>query len=112
MVTGFSVTFERWDYEAQEAGDTDDRGYVIQNVSLRDAMRDGLEYPSPEWCGYDCEANEYPIRAPRWLTWHNWNDGTRERLETGIIEERALHIPAAVTDSSRRRICRLFGVQS
>jgi hypothetical protein len=111
MVKGFSVTFERWDDAAAEAGDTNDHGFVIENVSLSDAMRDGLEYLKPEWSGF-CEANEYPVRAPQWLTWPNWNENTREWYETSIIESRSLHIPEGVTSASRRRIARLFAAYS
>jgi hypothetical protein len=104
----FSVTFERWNDEAFEAGDTDDRGFVIEDVSLRDAMRLGLEFYNPSWGG-SCEADEHPVINPQWLTWPKWNDGTREHYTTGVIESRSLHIPDGVTASSRRRIARLFG---
>jgi hypothetical protein len=103
-MTGFNVTFERWDEAAVEAGDTDDRGFIIEDVSLRDAVQFGLEYSRAH-----CEANEYPVRSPRWLTFYDWNEGACERFETGIIESRALHIPDHVTPASRRRIARLFG---
>jgi hypothetical protein len=103
----FSVTFERWDDEAIEAGDTDDRGFVIENVSLRDAIQLGLEYRCPSWAGA-CEASDSRQEQARWLTFYNWNDGTREFYETGIVEQRSLHIPDKVTPSSRRRICRMF----
>jgi hypothetical protein len=39
----------------------------------------------------------------RWLTFYKWNDCTRENIETGMIEDRSLHIPEHVTPSSRRR---------
>lgn len=108
MVMGFSVTYERWSPEDAEIGDTDDRGFMIENTTLRDAMRYGLEYARPEWSGC-CEANEYPVRAPKWLTFYNWNDCTRDQFETGIVESRSLHIPDSITPASRRRIARLFG---
>ena len=103
----FSVTYERWDEAATEAGDTDDRGFVIEGVSLRDALRLGLEYRDPSWAGA-CEASASNHRAARWLTFYDWNEGTRERIETGIVEQRSLHIPDSVTPSSRKRIAALF----
>jgi hypothetical protein len=106
----FSVTFERWDEESVEIGDTDDRGFVIENVSLREAMQSGLDYRFPSWAGA-CEANDSRHENARWLTFDNWNEGTRERIETGIIEQRSLHIPDNVTPSSRKRIARLFGAR-
>jgi len=106
-VKKFAVTFERWNEEALEAGDTDDRGFVIEDVSLRDAIQLGLEYRDPSYAGA-CEASDSRHDHARWLSFHNWNDCTREQLETGIIEDRSLHIPDCVTPASRRRIAALF----
>jgi hypothetical protein len=108
----FAVTFERYfPHEPEEdVCDADDRGFVIQDCSLRDAVSLGLEYRDPSWAGY-CEADSFPPRGVRWLSFPYWNDCTREQIEQGIHETRALHIPAGVTESSRRRICRLFGVR-
>lgn len=103
----FAVSYERWNEDALNAGDTDDRGMVVENVSLTDAIRLGLEVRDPSWINTP-EANEYPIR---WLTFSDWNGGTRDYYESGVEESRSLHIPDEVSDSSRRRICRLFGLQ-
>ncbi len=109
MIRGFSVTFEQYfsHDDGQEVCDADDRGFVVENVSLREAMRSGLEYARPEWCGY-CEPDSYPPRGVRWLTFQNWNEGTRDQIERGISETRSLHLPETLTESSRMRICRLF----
>lgn len=109
-VTGFSVTFERWDNAAVEAGDTDDRGYVVQGVSLTDAVRLGLEVREPAWVG-PCEPSCSDMACARWLLFSNWNKDTHEYFRTGITEDRALHIPDQVTTASRKRIARLFGVR-
>jgi hypothetical protein len=105
---GFSVTFKRWSHDDIERGDTDDRGFIIENVSLRDAMTIGLEYREPAWSGY-CEPNDSRVNCTRWLSFPQWNDCTRENLETGISEERALHFPESLSPASRARIARLFG---
>lgn len=110
MSKQFCVTYERWDESSCEAGETDDRGFVIQDVSLGDAIRLGLEYTRPEWCG-SCEPSDSRIGHARWLTFYRWNDGTREYYRTGIEEQRSLHIPDSVTASSRKRIARLFGAR-
>ena len=91
---GFSVTFERWDDEALECGETDDRGFVVENVTLRDAIAECGERASG--------ANEWPIRAPRWFN-----------FDADMIgeESRALHVPPSVTPASRRRIARLLGLR-
>lgn len=107
---GFSVTFERFHPhdEGDEVCEADESGFVIEGATLRDAMRLGLEYARPEWSGH-CEPDSYPTRNVRWLSFDRWNDCTRENIETGISESRSLHIPDHVTESSRMRICRLFG---
>jgi hypothetical protein len=105
--TGFAVTYERWTEQDAEIGETDDKGFVIQDCSLSDAIRLGLEYSRPEYAG-TCEPSDSRIDHARWLTFYRWNDCTRENLEKGIDEQRSLHIPKHVTAASRRRIARLF----
>lgn len=104
----FNVTFERWNEESLEAGDTDDRGFVVEDVSLREAMSLGLEYSRPDWSGF-CEPSDSRIKHARWLTFTNWNEGTRDQIEHGIHEQRSLHFPETLTESSRVRVARLFG---
>jgi hypothetical protein len=106
---GFSVTFERYlpHDDDEDVCEPDDIGVVVHDVTLRDAMRLGLEYTRPDWAG-QCEADCYPPRGARWLTFPAWNEGTREEIEQGISEARSLHIPDSVTDASRGRIVRLF----
>lgn len=107
MRKNFAVTYERWSEADAEAGDTDDRGYVIEDCSLTDAIRLGLEVRYPDWAGA-CEPSDSRADHARWLTFYRWNDGTREYYRTGIEEQRSLHIPDDVTAASRRRIVRLF----
>lgn len=110
MAALFSVTFERWDDAALEAGDTDDRGFVLRDVTLREAINDGLEVRYPSWLNPP-EPSDSDIEGARWLSFDDWNHGTREHIEQGISEGRDLHIPDCVTPSSRRRIARLFRVR-
>jgi hypothetical protein len=107
---GFAVTFERYlpHDESDDISEPDESGFVIENATLRDAMSQGLEYSRPEWSG-SCEPDSYPPRGVRWLNFYNWNESTRDDIERGIKESRSLHFPQAITESSRRRICRLFG---
>jgi hypothetical protein len=110
MKKGFSVTFERYftHDEGEDICEPDEIGFVIEDVSLRDAVQLGLEYRQPSYSG-PCEPNCYPPRDVRWLSFYCWNDCTREQLEQGISESRSLHIPEHITESSRLRICKLFG---
>jgi hypothetical protein len=107
----FAVTFERYlpHDDDEEVCDADERGFVIEDCSLRDAVRLGLEVREPSWAGA-CEPDSYPARGVRWLTFYNWNDCTRDQIERGIRESRSLHFPDTLTESSRRRVCRLFGI--
>ena len=102
---GFNVTFERFfPHEPEEdICEADESGFEAENVSLRDAIKyaGGIR---GNW-----EANEWPIRSPRWFTNASYNDGTCEFYEQGITESRSLHIPEHVTGASRRRIARLLG---
>ena len=102
----FSVTFEMWDEEAVECGDTDERGFIARDVPLREAVRLVCQTESNQCEQTGIEANEWPVRAPRWITVTNSPD-----WREGIAESRSLHIPDTVTDASRRRICRLLGVR-
>ncbi|MGJ4951842.1 hypothetical protein [Bradyrhizobium sp. HKCCYLS20291] len=111
-MTGFSVTFERFlpHDDADDICEADEIGFVVESASLRDAIRLGLGYARPEWSG-PCEPDSYPAHSVRWLSFYQWNDGAREYFE-GMRESRALHIPDHVTEASRFRICRLFGIKS
>ena len=53
----FSVTYEQFDESDIDAGDTDKRGFVLQDVGLREAMSSGLEYREPSWAGA-CEPSD------------------------------------------------------
>lgn len=106
-MTLFSVTYEKWGEEAIEAGDTDDRGYVAKDIGLREAITLTLSTDSNKCEQTGIEANEWPVRGPRWITVNNGADWIE-----GIAESRSLHIPEHVTNASRRRICRLFNLKT
>lgn len=110
---GFSVTFERYfpHDEGDDICEADETGFVIEGASLRDAMQDGLEHQDSRYAGA-CEADSYPARGVRFLTFHRWNFESGDHFRDGITEVRSLHIPDRVTEASRRRICRLFGVRT
>ena len=96
MSSLFNVTHETWTHEDVEIGDTDDRGFYLENVSLREA------YDFLRWEG-SCEANAYPVRDASWLSFYGEAD-----FRTGDTTIYSLHIPDAVTPSSRLRIAKLF----
>lgn len=102
----FDVTFEIVTPESAEDGDAEERGYVSRSVTLRQAVGDLHSTRTSAVDGVQSiEANESPVRSPRWITVFNGPE-----FETGANESRSLHIPPGVTDSSRLRIARLAGL--
>lgn len=101
MTKGFSITYETWVPDiTEEYGEPDDTGFVYEDVDFREAFQ-RIQYMG----GYsNCEASEYPVRSPRWLTFY----GIEENYSTGVETNWSLHIPEHVTPSSRVRIARLF----
>ena len=98
-MTRFSVTFETITPESAEDGEAEDRGFVVEAVSLREAVE------ALEGLGCHVEADCYPVTAPRWFTAYS----TREDYGTGETENRSLHLPESITESTRIRIARLLG---
>ena len=96
MSNMFNITYETWLEEDVEIGDTDDKGFYLECVSLREA------YDFLRWEG-SCEASAYPVNQARWLSFNN---------EANYIDGKttcySLHIPDAVTPSSRLRLAKLF----
>lgn len=63
-------------------------------------------------CTATPEPDSWPIRdRMRWLTFYEYNAGTREYFMDGVDETRTLHIPESITASSSRRIARLFRIK-
>lgn len=101
----FAITYEIVTPESAEHGDADERGYIIEDTDLRDAIQllhrtrtnrvDGVSAIEPD---------SSPCVRPRWVTLTNGME-----FETGAVESRSLHIPDTVTASSARRIARLAG---
>jgi hypothetical protein len=105
MKKEWNTTYERWTEADTEAGETNDKGFSLENVTIREAIEDvgGVN------ASYS--ANEYPVTGNvRWLTNNSYNEGTHEYFTTGIEEQRSLHIPDHITPSSRLRLARLLGV--
>lgn len=96
----FDVAYEIWTPEDVEHGETRNRGFVAEDVSLREAIA-AIGHHAHE---ADC----WPVRHPRWFT----NDEYDQNYRTGANESRSLHIPESVTEASRMRIARLLGVKT
>ena len=94
----FSVTFETITHESAEAGEAETRGFIVQDVPLREAL-DHMTI------GLYVEANCSPVIDPRWFTFYGYS----EDYVTGAIENRSLHLPDGLTESSKQRIAKLIG---
>ena len=101
----FNVTFEIVTPESAENGDAEERGYIAEGVSLRDALALVSETRTSHVDGVTAiEANECPVTAPNWITVYNGME-----FLTGANESRSIHFPDNMTASSRCRIARLMG---
>lgn len=102
----FSVTYEIVTPESAEIGDADERGFIDENVSFREAIELVQLTRTCDIGGIVCiEADSSNIESARWFTVYNGAE-----YETGAHESRSLHIPDHVTSASRRRIARVLGV--
>lgn len=96
----FNLTYELVDEDEAEAGDTYRRGYLAEELTLRQAVDSLTEGISEVQV---VEASEYPVDHPSWVTVQGTN------WLTGDSVSNSLHFPDHLTGASRRRICRLLG---
>lgn len=99
----WSVTYETWDDEARELGETNDKGWVEDACSFREAVN------AAGGVSAEYHPDGYPAtpRDVRWLVNHDFC----QSFLTSETEERHLHIPDHITPSSRARVLRLLGVR-
>ena len=98
----FSVCYEVITPESAEHGDAEERGFIVKDVSLRDAL-ENFNYDR----GY-VEPSCYPIDWEYPYTWFSKPEFNHNYI-TGATETRSLHMPEKLTASSRRRIARMIG---
>lgn len=99
-MNAFSITYETVTPESAEHGETDDFGFLHENLTFREAI-DFLQ------CCLGChvEADCFPVRGPRWFTFYK----AEENYSTGSETSYSLHLPDNITEPSRQRIARLVG---
>lgn len=103
----FAVSYSIVTPESAEAGDVAECGMLDTGLSLRDAVDLVQGTRTSRVGGVECvECDESPVIAPRWVQVSNGME-----YETGACETRALHMPDALSDASRRRVARLLGVR-
>lgn len=106
MKAKFPVTYEIVTPESAKEGEADERGYIEDGASLRDALKAVRATRTAMVDGVTAiELDASPCARPRSVMITNGRE-----YETGAQESRTLHIPATVSRSSARRIARAAGV--
>jgi len=100
----FQITYEIVSHFSAENGEAEERGYALEDATLREAL-EWLEYNLDSYSpnGY-VEADCYPVIDPRWFTFYC-------NQENGVSWSFNLHLPANLTEATRQRIARLIGCQ-
>lgn len=92
----FTVTYEVITQESAEYGEAEERGFIGEDLTLRDALANFHATRTNRCDGGDgLEVNG------DWLTMHNGME-----YETGAYESRSLHLPRTLTAASRLRLIR------
>lgn len=89
----FNVTYELVTPESAEHGDAAERGFICEGVRLSEAF-EAMGRAATEDSG-------------RWISNHEYG----HCYETGAEETRAIHPPRNLTESSYRRLCRVFDIR-
>ena len=100
----FDVTYEIVTPESAENGDAEERGYIGQSLTLREAIYDVLHTRTSLVEGIEAiEFSSSDLESARWLDVCNGAE-----FETDARENRSLHFPEHLTASTKRRIMRLI----
>lgn len=106
----WSVSYEIWDEESREIGETDDKGFIVEDTTLSWALHylgvsidiyGQVVSPSLIFCN----------AIPPYICAEKFNEGTRAEIEQGLDEQRHLHIPHEMKPESIRRLCKLLNVR-
>jgi len=106
-MNNFNVTYEIVTPESAEQGDAEERGFIAENVSLREAIQLINETRTCHVGGQtavEASATGDPASAD-WFTIYNGME-----YMTGASENRSLHFPNYITGASRGRLFKLLGV--
>ncbi len=100
----FSVTYEITTPESAENGDAEVRGYIAENVSLREAVQCLFETRTSQCDGISAlEPSDSCAESARWFSVYN---GTE--FLTGANETRSIHFPESMTPARRAHLIALL----
>jgi hypothetical protein len=104
----WSVSYERWNDEALSCGETDDKGFVCEDVSLSDALAAmGVSFSHGKpITPYLTACNS----VPQTICVPEYNKETYDQLTTGEDEQRYLIIPDSIKAETRNRLFALLGL--
>ena len=106
MPRKFNVTYQIVTEESAAAGEADEYGHIVEEVTLKEAIDEVNRTRTNLVDGVVAiELDACPTDRPRLITITNGPE-----FRTGSVESRTLRIPDTVTDASARRIARLLGV--
>ena len=100
-MANFSVSYDIVTPESAEDGDAAERGYVAENVSLRDASQDFTRGRTSR-----ADSGDGLEIGDAWFTYRHGME-----FETGAYETRYLHFPRTITPASHGRLARLMGAK-
>jgi len=100
--TGFSITYEIITHESAENGECAEEGFILQDVSLKEAMSE------LRWIGAMEASNTSD--SDDWGMWFLQIDPNVD-MQTGAEERWSFHVPRGLTPSTRRRIARLVAAR-
>ncbi len=99
----FSVTYDVVTEESARQGDVVEQGFIAHLVTLRTA----LDIIEGDGCYVEADSSPLSLEhPPRWFTFYDVNEGSREWFETDRRESRTLHLPESITPSSAMRLAR------
>lgn len=102
----FSVTFETYTLESVANGGANERGYLAEKVSLREAVSELLDLGALD----HIEPSDSTVERARWFTAYQGSDAPLYYNGEGDCgETRSLHVPESATAASRRRLARVLG---
>jgi hypothetical protein len=101
MTRLFNVTYERITDASAEIGDAEERGFIAEDVSVREALSYASQTVSAEVTA--AEPDDSNVSAARWITFYGGRD-----MHSGDFVNASIHFPEHITGASRARLVRLL----